>query len=267
MQLENIAATSDTVTPEGDADAPVMLETLTALLDDPATAVITPEGDEDGATAGSGDKDVKPEMFNDLADSLGIELDDLYALKVTTTDGKQVTVEELKALQATQDDIAIRELEFEETRAGKEGDLRQAQNELAEIVAALPDGTLKPAVLEKLRAKNAARTEVEQSRILAAIPSWQDEATRSKELTGMAVHLERFGFPANYLATVVDHRQVLFIRESYLREQRITNALAKVRAGKPNPTTSTKVIGKAAKPAAPKDSNARNGLEAFFNNA
>jgi hypothetical protein len=58
----------------------------------------------------------------------------------------------------------------------------------------------------------------------------------------------------------------VFIRESYLREQRIKNALAKVRAGKPNPTTATKIAG--AAPVKPggrrKDSKARNGLEAFL---
>lgn len=264
MPLETAAEQNENALEEADS-APVKLEDLFVVLDDKPAADAAPEGDKDGAAAGDGDKDAKPKMFNDLAESLGMELDDLYKLQVSTVDGKTVSIEEMKALQGTQDAITIRELEFEETRAAKEGDLRQAQNELAEIVAGLPNGTLKPEVLEKLRVKNAARTQVEQSRTLAAIPTWKDEAARTADIVGMSTHLERFGFPAGYLATVSDHRMYVFIRESHLREKRIQNALAKVRAGKPNPTTSTKTVGKVTeKVAAPKHSNARDGLESFF---
>jgi hypothetical protein len=262
MQSENIAP--EPTTPDGDAVASVDLSSLHDLLAEPEP-VKTPDG-ENGATSGNADKNVKPEMFNDLAESLGVELDDLYKLKVSIADGQTVTIEELKALQSTQDDITIRELEFEETKSSKEGELRQAQNELAEIVAALPDGTIKPEVLNKLRAKNAARTEVEQSRTLDAIPTWRDDEVRTKDLTGMAAHLERFGFPANHIASVTDHRQLVFIRESFLREQRIKTALGRVRAGAPNPTTPTKTAGKSpTKPGGRRtNSNSRNGLEAFF---
>jgi hypothetical protein len=269
MQLENTVITETTPQPDGDSAAPVTLENLFTLLEDEPAAEAAPEGDKDGAAAGDGSEGAKPEMFNDLADSLGIGLDDLYNLKVTTVDGETVTIEHLKALQGSQDNITIRELEFEETWAAKEGDLRQAQNELAEIVAALPNGTIKPEVMEKLRAKNAARIEVEQSRTLAAIPTWKDEATRTADLVGMSEHLERFGFPPNHMASVSDHRMFMFIRESHLREQRIKTALERVRAGKPNPTTPTKATGKApGKTAAtPTDSHARNGLEAFLKSA
>jgi hypothetical protein len=264
MQSENTAA-QEMTTPDGDdATASVDLTSLHDLLAEPEPAK-TPDG-ENGAASGNTEQKAKPKMFNDLAESLGIELNDLYALQVSTVDGKTVTIEELKALQSTQDDITIRELEFEENKSSKEGDLRQAQNELAEIVAALPDGTIKPEVLNKLRAKNAARTEVEQSRTLEAIPTWRDETIRTKDLTGMAAHLERFGFPANHIASVTDHRQLVFIRESFLREQRIKTALGRVRAGAPNPTTPTKTSGKAPAKAgaARKNSNTRNGLESFF---
>lgn len=269
MQSENTAAIDDGETPDGEALAPVQLETLSALLEEKPAADKTPDGAENGAATGNGaEAKPKAEMFNDLAESLGIELDDLYALKVTGQDGETVTIQELKALHGTQDDLAIRELEFEETRVSKESDLRQAQNEIAEIVAALPNGTIKPEVLEKLRVKNAARTELEQSRTLTAIPTWKDEAARTADMVGMSSHLERFGFPASHLGTVVDHRMYVFIRESYLREQRITKALAKVRAGKPNPTTPTKAANAApGKKVERKNSDARNGLESFLINA
>ena len=263
MGLESIAEIDGE--PEGEPVETVKLESLTDLLED-EPAEPTPDGAEKGKADGNV-KSAKPEMFNDLADSLGIELDDLYKLKVSTTDGETITIEELKALNGTQDELTIRELEFEESRSTKEGELRQAQNELAEIVSSLPDGTLQPAMLEKLRAKNAARVQVEQQRTVEAIPTWSDETARTKDMTGMISHLERFGFAKDYLSGVMDHRQLVFIRESYLREQRIQNALARVRAGKPNPTTKTKAVGKVSTTAKPKNSNARTGLESFLLNA
>ena len=268
MGLESIADQIDGDTSEGvnlDTDT-VKLETLTDLLEDEPISK-TPEGESEGEASGDATKKAKPEMFNDLADSLGIELNDLYKLKVSTSDGETVTIEELKALQGTQDDLTIRELEFEESRVNKESGLRQAQNELAEIVASLPEGTLKPAVMEKLRAKNVARVQVEQSRTMEAIPSWSSEPLRTKEMEGMINHLERFGFAQDFLSSVTDHRLLVFIRESHLREKRIQNALSKVRAGKPNPTTKTKIAGKVTQQPAAKNADARNGLEAFLNNA
>lgn len=264
MPPENTAE-AKAATEDAAAAEPVKLESLTKLLEEPAAKVDPSEDAAKGAAAGNGKTDAKPKMFNELAEANGIELDDLYKLQVTLSDGKTVTIEELKSLQIKQDEIVLRELDFEEARATKEGNLRQAQTELAEIVSALPEGTIKPAVLEKLRAKNKVRVELEQSRTLTAIPTWEDEPTRTKDMTGMTAHLERFGFPANYLETVVDHKMFVFIRESHLREQRIKNALEKVRAGKPNPTTPTKTAAKIpGKTGVKKNPNARNGLESFF---
>ena len=113
-----------------------------------------------------------------------------------------------------------------------------------------------------MRAKNVARTQVEQSRTLDAIPSWKDETVRTADIKGMAAFMETFGFPATHLGSITDHRMFLFIRDSYQREQRISKALAKVRAGKPNPTTRTKTVGTTTAPTVNSDS--RNGLS-FLN--
>ena len=264
MGSENTEQT-ETLTPDGEsAITPEQMGSLAELLAEPKA----PEGaeNEDGKAGGNADKNAKPEMFNDLAGALGIELDDLYKLKVSTSDGNSVTIEEMKSLQTTQDEFSIRELEFEESRVTKEGELRQAQTELAEIVSGLPDGTLKPEVLEKLRHKNAARVIVEQTRTMKAIPSWQNGETRKQDMTGMVQHLERFGYPVDYLASITDHRQIVYIRENFLREQRIKNALERVRVGKPNPTPATKphVAATKKKQVRTKRVNSLNGLEAFF---
>lgn len=267
MESANIPQ-DEMLTPDGESTiTPAQMNSLAELLSEPEVKASEDATNDEGETSGNADKNVKPEKFNDLAEALGISLDDLYQLQVSTTDGKSVSIEELKALQTTQDDITIKGLEFEEARVKKEGELRQAQTELAEIVGALPNGTLKPEVLEKLRAKNSARLEIEQSRTMQAIPSWNDSKIREQDLTGMSTHLERFGYPVDYLASITDHRQIVYIRENFLREQRITNALKRVRAGAPNPKPAATIRStvKTKQPATNRrNSNARNGLEAFF---
>ncbi len=273
MLSEN-TVTTDTVAPEGAPESVTPPGSLFELLDDiePAPVEPTPpEGTSEQEPSPKSDPATKPgiarpALFNDLAEATGLELNDLYALKVTTKDGQTVTIEELKALHATQDDIVIRELEIEETRATENAKLRQAQTELSDIVNALPEGSLQPAMLEKLRAKNTQRVVQEQQRTLDAIPEWADETARTADMVGMAQHLEGFGYPADYIGTIVDHRQLVFVRASYQREQRIKAALSRVRAAAPNPTTPTKSAnGAPTKTSAPrKHADSRNGLESFF---
>lgn len=255
--------TEATTTESGTAE----VHDLSALLDLEQPNDTTSEDDTTGEAGAESPKNAKPVKFNDLAEATGLELDDLYKLELNVGDGETITVEELKALKGEQDDLTVRQLEIEEDHATKSADLRKAQNELAEIVAALPEGSVNAKTLEKVRERQAARVEIEQRKMLESIPSWSDADARAGDLAGMAQHLESFGFPPDHLSNVIDHRLMVFVRESYKREQRIRKALERVRAGAPNPTTSTKAAktgGKAK--AAPKSrkGDARNTLEAFF---
>lgn len=263
MQSEN---TPTDATPEGDAEviAAPGLANLAELLDQgeqPDTNE-NPEGDN-GAAAGDGNN-AKPVKFNDLADATGLELDDLYQLQVTTTDGKAVTVEELKSLALKQDEIALNELEQAEQHEQQSAELRKAQNELTELIAQLPKGALKPEVLEGIRQKHTTLVNEERARTLEAIPAWKDDKTRETESAGMIQHLQNYGFPPGYLNTVVDHRMLAFIRASHLREQRINAALKKVRAGAPNPTTPSKPSAGKTAPKKTGSNSPRNGLQAFL---
>lgn len=257
-------------TETGEAEAPtVEVPNLSALLDldessDPAT---TSEDDTTTGKAGEeSPKNAKPKEFNDLAEAAGLELDDLYALTLNVGDGETMTVQELKALKGEQDEITVRKLEVEEQHAAKSAQLRTAQNELAEIVAALPEGSVSAETLAKVRERQVARAEVEQRKTLESIPTWADAEKRTADMTGMAEHLAQFGFAPDHLKHVTDHRMMVMIRDSYKREQRIRVALDRVRAGAPNPTTSTKAAPTTKGKPAPKRAvgNARNGLEAFF---
>lgn len=223
---------------------------------------------EAGDAGGSQDENAPLSKFNDLAGRLGLELDDLYKLEVSqAADGTPVTVENLKDAYAKQDDLTLRELEFEEQRVKQESDLRQAQTELREILSALPEKAIKPEVLQKIRDKHDAQVQLERQRTLQAIPEWKDSDRRAEEMQGMIEHLSQYGYSPDYLGQVVDHKQIKYIRDNWQREQRIRKALERVKAGKPNPTTSQKATGKAPakKPlAGVKRGTARNQLEAVF---
>ena len=225
----------------------------------------TPGGEE---SADSGSETSAPSKFNDLAGRLDMELDDLYKLEVTQAeDGTPVTIENLKDNHAKQADFSMREIEFEERRTKQESELMQAQEELRELMAALPEKAIKPEVLQKVRDKHDAQMQLERRRTMEVIPDWQDETTRTADIEGMAEHMKQYGYPIDYLERVADHRQIKYIRDNWQREQRIRKALEKVRAGKPNPTSRQKPATKAPQKrplAGVKRGNSRNQLEAVF---
>jgi len=231
----------------------------------------TGEAPKNGAGAQgeeSGSEETKPTKFNDLAGRLGIELDDLYKLEISQAeDGTPVTVENLKDHYARQADLSLREVEYEERRIQQEADLMQAQEELREVMAALPEKAIKPEILQKVRDKHAAQMKLERKRTLEVIPDWADEKRRTADLEGMSEHLKQYGYPVNHLERIADHRQIKYIRDNWQREQRIRKALEAVRAGKPNPTKPSKPTGKAPLKTpltGVKRGQARNKLEAVF---
>lgn len=260
MQSENTADTTDA--PGGESAEPATLDNLAALL--AADDVPETPGGDDGEAGGDADENAKPVKFNDLAGATELELDDLYNLKISYADGKEMTVEELKDLGAKQDDIVLRELQWEEQRAEQESKLRRVQNELTEIVQALPKGALNEQVLAQVRERQAEREKRELALTLDTIQPWRDESVREADMAGMVKHLESFGFPKETLGSLIDHRWQNFIRQSYLREQRIKAALAKVSTPKPDANAGKTVAKASNRQTTPTRSAAQNSLEAFF---
>lgn len=264
MQSENTAGAETTTNEATESEGIKSLGEM-LLESEPGEA----PGDDAGASdAASGSNDAAPTKFNDLAGKLGVELDDLYKLEISQADdGTPVTIENLKDYYAEQADFTTREIEFEEKRIQQEGDLLQAQEELRELMSALPENAIKPEVLQKIRAKSEAQAKLERQRTLEVIPEWNDAKTRTSDVEGMAEHLKRYGYPVDHLERVADHRQIKYIRDNWQREQRIQKAIAAVRAGKPNPTKPSRKNSKAPtkRPlAGVKMGNARNKLEAIF---
>jgi hypothetical protein len=223
------------------------IETLADMFREPAKEEATAgENQQLGETAEKQPK-VAPKALKDLAEKLGVRPEDLYGIEVPYADGKTRTLGQLKDLASKEGDLTVRELAIEEARTKKEAELHRDRAELSELIAALPREALKPEVINAIRQKHEATLKRERAKTLEIIPEWKDEAKRTEELTGIVEHLQSYGFPAHYLQSVSDSRTLKYIRENYLREQRLRRALEKVEAAAPSATTKSKPTGSAPK--------------------
>lgn len=206
----------------------------------------TPGGDP--ATSDGITEKTKPTKFNDLAGVLDVDLDTLYKLNVSI-DGHEepVTVEMLKDSFKQRREFELDRIEFEETRTSQQAELLRAKTELNEILQSLPKNSVRPDVLQKIRAKHEQTMKAERAKTLEAIPVWKDTDKRTADLAAMSEHLSQYGFSVDYLAQIQDHRLFPYIRDNMLREKRVREALAKVKAAKPAPAATPKPQRKAPK--------------------
>lgn len=208
----------------------------------------SPNGEAGGSQQNAepkGEPKGKPTKFNDLAERLGVELDDLYKLEVAASkDGSPITVEMLKDAHAKQDDLTVRELAFEERVSKREAELTRAQTEMTELMSQLDPKAITPQVREKIRAKVEASQARERELILETIPEWRDEKVREPELAGMVEHLKDYGISEHFLSATMNHKLFRMVRDAYRLKQRVSKALAGVEGvKKPSTTGKSKPTG------------------------
>jgi hypothetical protein len=119
-------------------------------------------------------------------------------------------------------------------------------------------------VVEAFRQKHEATVQQERQRTLEVIPEWKDEARRTEEITGIVEHLGSYGFPKNYLSSVVDHRTIKYIRENFLREQRLRRALEQVKQAPASATPKSKPSATKAPAQRKPSENLRDPLAKLF---
>lgn len=177
----------------------------------------------------------KPKTLNDAAERLGVDVKDLYDLEIPSSkQGEKFTLGQLKDHLAEREDFTVSQLKLDEDRARMESGFMRAQQELQELLAALPKTAVKPEILEKIRTRHEATLTSERAKTLEAIPEWRDQTRREADFVLMIEHLKGFGFHANYLKSVYDHRTLKFVRDAALRKQRLDKALALVGEKKPS---------------------------------
>lgn len=181
------------------------------------------EGDELGD-----EQERLPKDFDELAETLGVEVSDLWGMTYRDAGGKKRTFGELKDLLAKDTDLETREHQFAERKVAAENELLRAQQDLNFIVSQMPEGSLKKAIRERAHSERERVRLREESRTLELIPEWKNEAVRDKERDGMSDYMQGYGFTGADLDRVIDHRMLKMIRDSWQRAERVKRALEKV---------------------------------------
>ena len=153
-----------------------------------------------------------------------------YGIKVPMPNGAEaLSIGELKDKISELTDLDMRVVQFDEHRIKQEGELLRSQSELKELISVLPKDAIKPEVLNRLRERQAETTRQERLLTLEHIPEWRDEKKRTAEVEGIVEMLSDYGFDGSFLQSVIDHRAMKFIRDSFLIRARIKKSLAEVR--------------------------------------
>lgn len=221
--LKGEGATTDDQATEGkpkpDADAEAESKTSDQEVDQSEPNAETQEQDQ-GA----------PKNLNELAERLGVEVATLYDLEINMGDNAEpVTLGALKDAQAAASSLTNDRLEFEEERATYETELRQNQQDLADVIQALPRAALTNELLQKIGRHREQAEKRERALTLKSIPSWSDKAKETADREVMAAHLASFGYPEGALEAMFDHRTLSLVRDAALRKQRVDAALQDVR--------------------------------------
>jgi len=178
----------------------------------------------------------KPETLKDLAETLGLEDADIYAIKVPFDQGNNEaeprTLGEIKDLVADVDEFEVTRLAWEEKRTERENDLTRSMQELSEIVSMLPKSAISDELIQAVTRRREETLDRESRLTKQVIPDWESEAVEEKDRSQMREHLGKWGYPKAYLDSITDHTTLRYIRENMLREQRIERALANVKTVK-----------------------------------
>jgi hypothetical protein len=186
---------------------------------------------------------VKPKDLNALAETLGIEVKDLYDMEIPSDKLKGMTLGKLKDHMAEREKFTVESLKFAEDKAAKETGFLRAEQELQTLIATMPKELLKPEMIAAAKTKHEAVVKAERQKTIEIIPEWQDPVIREKELGAMATHMQAYGFPENYLMSIIDSRTMRYIRDNWQRKVRIDKALADVVERKPANTGKSKTNG------------------------
>lgn len=192
----------------------------------------------------------KPKNLEALAETLGLEVKDLYEMEIPFADGDDVTH---KTLGEVKDEISERStfevdrLAWEEQKTDRDNQVVKSMQEIQEIVSMLPKSAISEQLVQAVARKRAVMVETETRMTRQVIPEWTNEDVEERDRAAMREHLGEYGFPENYLDNLVDHKTLRYIRESMKRQQRIERALEQVKTvRKPGHKPSGKPTGKPA---------------------
>lgn len=187
-----------------------------------------------------------PKTLAELAERLDVNVADLYAIEVPASEdgGESHTLGSLKDEAAKQVDFAGRELEFEERRVKFGNDQAKARQELELVLAALPEGAIKPEMLATARREREVMLDREDARSIDVIPEWKDNDAKRADLVGIGEHMAQYGFDKSHIDQIFDHRMLRYMRDNLNRMKLVERALDKAKPVKKIPRSKTSAPAK-----------------------
>jgi hypothetical protein len=200
------------------------------------------------------DPNAPVDSIDRLTKRLKLTPEQAYEIKVPMPNGAEaLTIGALKDKISDLTDFDMRVVQFDERRIKQEGEILKSQQELKSILEMLPKEAKSPEVLQKVRERQELVTRRERQATLEHIPEWRDEQKRTVEFEGIQEMLSDYGFDDTFFHSVVDHRAMKFLRDTFLMRSRIRKALEQVRDPK---KLGVKPSGKGAKAPVKPNANA-----------
>lgn len=212
---------------------PVALEELAKALADGSDTddgADDPGDSQDNAGEGGSDSLEPPKSLAEAAERLGMEKAEFYKLTVPDphNEGDSFTLGQLQHQFEERSQFAVDQLAWEKTRGEQQAKLAEANEEVEELLRHLPEKSIKPEAFEAVRKLLNKRAERERAKTLEVIPEWGNGERATAELEQMVKFMQGQGFDAKYLQSVKDHRMMRFVRNAWLLQKRVDDALALV---------------------------------------
>lgn len=187
-------------------------------------------GDDDNGKPRESGKKVKLDSLETLADGLGIEVKDLYAIKVPGSGGREpMTIGQIKDRFERFSSLEADRLSLTEERVAQEAEFEQTRAELRELLAVVPKEHLSQEKLQAAAQRVAARNAADGKRLLQSMPEWKDQDRRDAEVKDIADLLGTYGVPASYIKTIRNPAILKFMRDAARREKQVREALATIK--------------------------------------
>lgn len=179
-------------------------------------------------------RDLKP-------DESPLDLKQLYKTEVHVDNGEEtltVTVGELKDMYRELHQVKNTRSETETARDEFAREQMIARQEFDAMVALLPQDAVTDEFREQTRERMQAHLGAETAKLMRIVPEWGDPQAAADDHRLIAKHAANYGFSADEIAMISDHRMVKYLLDNARKEQRLGEVVAKQadpKAQKPTP--------------------------------
>lgn len=189
------------------------------------------KGDHDG-----GDQDESPVTLKEIAETLDVDVSELYGVQIPLGGDEFMTLgeykDQVKRIQKLDGEIA----EFNERRTSQQNELmvtRRQTEQLIQLAAA--SGKVSPELITKLDEMHNETIRRETAATLRTIPEWKDPKVKAADESEMIQYAGGYGFDAVEVKNIPDHRLIKLLYDATKRAQLVKSAEQTERKGKQPP--------------------------------